>query len=170
MSSTWTGQVGREVLCCIVSIVSKHWFYFVRILLDIAGADGGATPRFAAYGATKRSLDQFNKSIRSELALMGVRNVGIHSISPGMVTTDLLMAGADNNVSKFFINCLAETPDTVADFLVPKIREVPASSCQLPLPMNFMGKYIRFLTPIKAYTQILLRLLTGQRKGRFVEE
>ena len=32
--------------------------------MDGAGADGGATPRFAAYGATKRSLAQLSKSLQ----------------------------------------------------------------------------------------------------------
>eukprot|EP00890_Picochlorum_soloecismus_P005344 jgi/Picsp_1/5810/NSC_03169-R1_chlorophyll b reductase chloroplastic-like len=138
--------------------------------MDGAGADGGATPRFAAYGATKRSLDQFNKSLRAELGLLGIKNVGVHAISPGMVTTELLMAGADNKVSKFFINCLAEKPETVAEFLVPRMRKVPSQSAQLPIPNSFLGNYIRFLTPIKAYCQIALRLATGRRKNRFVQE
>ena len=34
--------------------------------------------------------------------------------------------GADTKVSKFFINCLAEEPDDVASFLVPRIRKVSA--------------------------------------------
>ena len=138
--------------------------------MDGAGADGGATPRFAAYGATKRSLDQFNKSLRAELSLLGIKNVGVHATSPGMVTTELLMAGADNRVSKFFINCLAETPETVAEFLVPRMRSVPGQSAQLPIPNSFYGNYIRFLTPFKAYSQIALRIITGRRKNRFVQE
>ena len=95
--------------------------------MDGAGADGGATPRFAAYGATKRSLEQLSKSLRAELRFAGIKNVGIHNLSPGMVTTELLMAGADNKVSKFFINCLAEEPETVAKSLVPQIRKVPTA-------------------------------------------
>lgn len=86
--------------------------------MDGAGADGNATPRFAAYGATKRSLEQLNKSIRAELGIAKISNVGIHAISPGMVTTELLMAGADNRFSRLMINCLAEEPETMADFLV----------------------------------------------------
>ncbi|GAX76814.1 hypothetical protein CEUSTIGMA_g4260.t1 [Chlamydomonas eustigma] len=35
--------------------------------MDGAGADGGATPRFAAYGATKRCLSQLAKSLQAEL-------------------------------------------------------------------------------------------------------
>lgn len=95
--------------------------------MDGAGADGNPTPRFAAYGATKRSVGQLNKSLEAELKLVANNRVGIHNLSPGMVTTELLMSGADTPQSKFFINCLAETPDVVAKYLVPRIRDVPQS-------------------------------------------
>lgn len=39
--------------------------------MDGAGADGGATPRFAAYGATKRCLSQLGTSLQAELADVG---------------------------------------------------------------------------------------------------
>ncbi len=71
-------------------------------------ADGNATPRFAAYGATKRSLAQLAKSLVAELKMEKISNVGVHNLSPGMVTTELLMSGADTPVAKFFINCLGE--------------------------------------------------------------
>ena len=32
--------------------------------------------------------------VQAELKMLGINNVGIHNLSPGMVTTDLLMAGA----------------------------------------------------------------------------
>ncbi|KAG7672283.1 hypothetical protein Ndes2526B_g06724 [Nannochloris sp. 'desiccata'] len=138
--------------------------------MDGAGADGGATPRFAAYGATKRSLEQFSKSLRAELKFAGINNVGIHNLSPGMVTTELLMAGADNKVSKFFINCLAEQPETVARSLVPRIRKVPGAQCTRILAALGSGEYIRFLTKSKAYGNILRRLTVGDRKNRFIDE
>ena len=138
--------------------------------MDGAGADGGATPRFAAYGATKRSLEQLSKSLRAELRFAGLTSVGIHNLSPGMVTTELLMAGADNRASKFFINCLAETPETVAEALVPRIRAVPGAQRTSFLAAIGSGEYIRFLTKSKAYGNILRRLFVGDRKGRFVNE
>lgn len=73
-----------------------------------AGADGSPTPRFAAYGATKRGLQQLGKSLAAELKMLGIKNVGVHNLSPGMVTTELLMSGADTPTAKFFINCLGE--------------------------------------------------------------
>ena len=139
--------------------------------MDGAGADGTATPRFAAYGATKRSLDQLNKSIRADLGIAKITNVGIHAISPGMVTTELLMAGGDSRFSRLMINCLAETPEDMAAFLVPRMREVPGRFKERSwLPGVLLGEYIKFLTPGKAYSQILKRLITGERKDRFVVE
>ena len=63
--------------------------------MDGAGADGAATPRFLAYGATKRSLAQLTLSFQAELKAANLSHVGIHNLSPGMVTTELLMSGAD---------------------------------------------------------------------------
>ncbi|GJP50522.1 hypothetical protein CLOM_g9682 [Closterium sp. NIES-68] len=131
--------------------------------MDGAGADGNATPRFAAYGATKRSLAQFTKSLQAELKMLKVPNVVVHNLSPGMVTTDLLMAGANTPQAKFFINALAEPAEEVAQFLVPRVREVPASGANT-------STYIRFLTKPKAFSQIFQRALFGQRKNRYVQE
>lgn len=50
--------------------------------------------------------------------------------------------------ARFFINALAEPPDVVADFLVPRIRATVANA-------DGKSKYIRFLTSPKAYSQIL---------------
>ncbi|KAK9825848.1 hypothetical protein WJX81_003619 [Elliptochloris bilobata] len=137
--------------------------------MDGAGADGGATPRFAAYGASKRGLAQLAKSLQAELKMGGVNNVGIHNLSPGMVTTELLLSGSDTPAARFFINCLAETPETVAEYLVPRVRAVPRDSRTLGGGIS-QGSYIRYLTKGKAYSQIAMRLLTGARKGRYVAE
>lgn len=55
----------------------------------------------------------------------------------------------------------------VADSLVPRIRKVAHES-------NGGGgsasKYIKYLTKQKAYTQIIGRLVGGNRKNRFVQE
>jgi chlorophyll(ide) b reductase len=78
-------------------------------------------------------------------------------------------AGADTPTAKFFINCLAEPPEEVAAFLVPRIQRVPLDARTLG-GMVAQGTYIKYLTKGKAYGQILARLLTGARKNRFVEE
>lgn len=60
------------------------------VLIDGAGADGAATPQFAAYGATKAGLVQLAASLRKEQAeaargagTAGAAPVGIHIASPG---------------------------------------------------------------------------------------
>uniref|UniRef100_A0A6N2LNY7 Chlorophyll(Ide) b reductase n=1 Tax=Salix viminalis TaxID=40686 RepID=A0A6N2LNY7_SALVM len=115
--------------------------------IDGAGSDGRPTPRFAAYGATKRSVVHLTKSLQAELRMQDVQNVVVHNLSPGMVTTDLLMSGATTNQAKFFINVLAEPAEVVAEYLVPNIRSIPANGSTKPT-------YIRFLTGVKAYSQI----------------
>ncbi|KAK6143235.1 hypothetical protein DH2020_023583 [Rehmannia glutinosa] len=144
--------------------------------IDGAGSDGRPTPRsdfivcvfgfipfslffniyiFAAYGATKRSV--------AELRMQDVKNVIVHNLSPGMVTTDLLMSGANTKQAKFFINVLAEPADVVAQYLVPNIRSIPTNGSAKPT-------YIRFLTGLKAYSQIFSRLAFGARRNRYVLE
>nr|XP_048327005.1 chlorophyll(ide) b reductase NOL, chloroplastic isoform X6 [Ziziphus jujuba var. spinosa] len=114
--------------------------------IDGAGSDGRPTPRFAAYGATKRSVVHLTKSLQ-----------------PGMVTTDLLMSGATTKQAKFFINVLAEPAEVVAEYLVPNIRSILANGSMKPT-------YIRFLTGLKAYTQIFSRIAFGARRNRYVPE
>lgn len=100
--------------------------------------------------------------VQAELKQMEATSIGMHDISPGMVTTELLMSGADTPQSKFFINCLAEPADTVADYLVPRVRAVARKRSS--------SSSISFLTPMRAYGNIFARLLLGKNKGRYVSE
>ncbi|XP_042510020.1 chlorophyll(ide) b reductase NOL, chloroplastic isoform X2 [Macadamia integrifolia] len=131
--------------------------------IDGAGSDGRPTPRFAAYGATKRSVVHLTKSLQAELQMQDVKNVVVHNLSPGMVTTDLLMAGATSKQAKFFINVLAEPAEVVAEYLVPSIRSIPSNGSMKPT-------YIRFLTGLKACSQIFSRFAFGARRNRYVLE
>ncbi|XP_026412791.1 chlorophyll(ide) b reductase NOL, chloroplastic-like isoform X1 [Papaver somniferum] len=142
--------------------------------IDGAGSDGRPTPRFAAYGATKRSVVHLTKSLQvllnwlpdvpqAELQMQDVKNVVVHNLSPGMVTTDLLMSGATTKQAKFFINILAEPAEVVAEYLVPNIRSIPTNGSTKPT-------YIRFLTGLKAYSQIFSRFAFGARRNRYVLE
>ncbi|KAL2326746.1 hypothetical protein Fmac_020173 [Flemingia macrophylla] len=131
--------------------------------IDGAGSDGRPTPRFAAYGATKRSVVHLTKSLQAELQMQDVKNVVVHNLSPGMVTTDLLMSGVNTKQAKFFINVLAEPAEVVAEYLVPNIRSIPANGSMKPT-------YIKFLTGLKAYSQIFSRLAFGARRNRYILE
>lgn len=138
--------------------------------MDGAGSEGGATPFFAAYGASKCALTQLHKSVKAEIKELGLEGkVGIHRISPGMVTTDLLMKGTARPKAKFFVNALAEKPEDSARFLVPRIREI-ARQPGSPMRSGPNAPSAAFLTPVKAFSQLAARVLTGARKDRFLVE
>jgi chlorophyll(ide) b reductase len=120
--------------------------------MDGRGADGKATPGQAAYGATKRALPQLTATLVREAEGSGV---GVHTLSPGMVLTDLLLTNITPEAARIF-NILAERPETVARWLVERVRKVEGS-----------GQYIRYLTTPK----IIWRFATAwQRKNRFFDE
>jgi len=156
------------MLCCkeAIRVMRKQSNGGHIFNMDGAGADGNATPRFAAYGATKRGLQQFSKSLQAELKMQKIENVVVHNLSPGMVTTELLMSGANTPQAKFFINCLAEPPAHVAEFLVPRVRQVLDSNGNGPTKPTC----IQYLTQGKALAQIAGRALFGLRKNRWVAE
>mmetsp|Transcript_8750 Transcript_8750/g.26295 ORF Transcript_8750/g.26295 Transcript_8750/m.26295 type:complete len:318 (+) Transcript_8750:84-1037(+) len=120
--------------------------------MEGAGSFGDATKGYAAYGATKRALPQFNKTLVAELK---DSPVGAHLLSPGMVLTDLLLADSTTTFKRFF-NLIAEEPETVAENLAPRILNVSGS-----------GKAIRFLTVPSA----LFKIVTGAlfRRNKFFD-
>lgn len=116
------------------------------------GSKGRPSPRSAAYGASKAATYQFTQTLGQESKNNGI---GIHTLSPGMVLTDLLLRNADLRAKKIF-NILAERPETVAKFLVPRIRNIKGT-----------GKEISYLTKKRA----IWRFLTAwKRKNRFFDE
>ncbi|GJP81640.1 hypothetical protein CLOP_g11795 [Closterium sp. NIES-67] len=118
--------------------------------LEGAGSWGGATPQYAAYGATKCALRQLGAS------LGGVRGgrVGIHAASPGLVLTDLLLSGA-TVANKQAFNIVGEHPETVARVLVPQMRTVKGT-----------GSTVSYLTPPRIVLAILSAWL---RRGRWFD-
>ena len=127
--------------------------------VDGQGSTGGATPNNLAYGASKAAIPQLTKTLARE----SPANVGVHCISPGMVTTELLMT-PDNrqkpSTLKIF-NILAEEPETVAAWMVPRLRGIATAPL---VPQK--SEYIRYLTaPGVAY-----RFATAaSRKNRLFE-
>lgn len=120
--------------------------------MDGAGSGGSSTPLTAVYGATKCGLRQLHSSLLKECKRS---RVGVHTASPGMVLTDLLLSGASLQNKKMF-NIICELPETVARTLVPRMREIKGT-----------GKAINFLTP----PRILLALITAWvRRGRWFDE
>jgi chlorophyll(ide) b reductase len=127
-------------------------------IMDGAGSNGMATSGYATYGFTKAGISQLVKTLGVELKDKKGTKVGIHALSPGLVMTDLLLASnSDGDLKTFKIfNILAERPDTVAQFLVPRYRAIEKGST---------GKYIKFLTGGGAFWRFLT---FASRKNRLV--
>lgn len=120
--------------------------------MDGAGSGGTSTPLTAAYGATKCGLRQLSASLLQECK--GTR-VGIHTASPGMVLTELLLSGASLQNKQVF-NIICEQPETVAQALVPGLRTVKGT-----------GKAVNYLTP----PRIILAILNAWfRRGRWFDK
>ncbi|XP_028068704.1 probable chlorophyll(ide) b reductase NYC1, chloroplastic isoform X3 [Camellia sinensis] len=75
--------------------------------MDGAGSGGSSTPLTAVYGSTKCGLRQLQSSLFKECKRS---KVGVHTASPGMVLTDLLLRFGQVNKQKFNIIC--ELPKT----------------------------------------------------------
>lgn len=120
--------------------------------MDGAGSGGSSTPLTAVYGSTKCGLRQLQASLLKECKRT---NVGVHTASPGMVLTDLLLSGSTLKNKQMF-NIICELPETVARTLVPRMRVVKGS-----------GRAINYLTP----PRILLALVSAWvRRGRWFDD
>ncbi|KAK3210720.1 hypothetical protein Dsin_015426 [Dipteronia sinensis] len=120
--------------------------------MDGAGSGGSSTPLTAVYGSTKCGLRQLQGSLLKECKRS---KVGMHTASPGMVLTELLLSGSTIQNKQMF-NIICELPETVARTLVPRIRVVKGT-----------GKAINYLTP----PRILLALVTAWvRRGRWFDD
>ncbi|CAO2841943.1 unnamed protein product [Amaranthus hypochondriacus] len=120
--------------------------------MDGAGSGGSSTPLTAVYGSTKCGLRQLQSSLLKECRRT---SIGVHTASPGMVLTELLLSGSSLKNKQMF-NIICELPETVARSLVPRMRVVKGS-----------GKAINYLTP----PRILLALVTAWlRRGRWFDD
>jgi len=131
-----------------------------------SGVKGGGTPGYAAYGATKRGLPQLKDSLVAELT-KGVPGyeqtktageVCVHTLSPGMVFTDLLLDDSTPELRKFPFGVLAAQPPEVAADLVPKI-----------LGVKGQGKKVEFLTTDKVLTKFFERFIQG-KKSEYIDD
>jgi len=130
------------------------------------GVKGGGTPGYACYGATKRGLPQLTASLVKELdeGVQGYEKkttVGrpmVHSLSPGMVFTKLLLDDSTPELRKFPFGVLAAQPEEVAADLVPKI-----------LSINSNGGSVEFLTTDRILTKFYERFIL-QKKSDYIDD
>jgi len=116
-------------------------------IMDGAGSNGMITKNFATYGWTKAGFPQLLKTLSSEMS--SFKDIGVHLLSPGLVLTDLLLNGfAKDKRTLILFNILAEKPETVANYLVPRARSatIQNKKSQYIKFLTFMGVAWRFMT------------------------
>jgi len=131
-----------------------------------SGVKGGGTPGYACYGATKRGLPQLTDSLVKELD-EGVQGydkkktagtIQVHSLSPGMVFTKLLLDDSTPELRKFPFGILAAQPEEVAMDLVPKILSTTQN-----------GGSVEFLTTDRILTKFFERFIL-QKKSDYIDD
>ena len=131
-----------------------------------SGVKGGGTPGYACYGATKRGLPQLTATLVKELD-EGVQGfdkkqtkgtIQVHSLSPGMVFTKLLLDDSTPELRKFPFGVLAAQPEEVAADLVPKI-----------LAQKENGGSVEFLTTERILTRFFERFIL-QKKSEYIDD
>ena len=75
------------------------------------------------HKASKLGVASVSSFLEKELIEQGLTGIGIHELSPGLVKTDLLFRDTSSE-TKEFLDLIAESPEKVAEKLVPKIRAV----------------------------------------------
>ncbi len=109
------------------------------------------------YGTSKRALTYFTKAMAKELKDSPVK---IGRLSPGMMLTDFITKSPtgevssvteDNQFKKIF-NTLGDKPETVANFLVPKI-----------LSNTKQDAYLVWLTNIKSAKRFMMSPFTKRK-------
>eukprot|EP00929_Paragymnodinium_shiwhaense_P003139 TRINITY_DN103561_c0_g1_i1.p1 TRINITY_DN103561_c0_g1~~TRINITY_DN103561_c0_g1_i1.p1 ORF type:complete len:393 (+),score=115.38 TRINITY_DN103561_c0_g1_i1:218-1396(+) len=162
-------NLGGIVMCTHVAMkmmeqqagVTGHVFNTVG-----SGVKGGGTPGYVAYGATKRGLPQMTDSLVRELD-DGVEGydlpetpgkVMVHTLSPGMVFTDLLLNDSTPKLRKFPFGVLAALPEEVAEDVVPKILGVSKN-----------GSSVEYLDTPKILSKFFDRFIMG-KKSEYIDD
>merc|ERR550537_371538 len=131
-----------------------------------SGVKGGGTPGYVAYGATKRGFPQMTESLVKELE-EGVQGyddvetpgkVNVHTLSPGMVFTDLLLNDSTPELRKFPFGVLAAQPEEVAEDIVPKILNISGN-----------GKAVEFLSTDRILVKFFERFILG-KKSEYIDD
>ncbi len=134
---------------------TKPSFHIFNMGFSAAGVR--SSPTVVPHRASKRAVALATGFLAAELKKAGVRAIGVHELSPGLVLTDLLTRDAGIRERMLF-NAVAETPETVAATLVPKIRAVSGS-----------GGLLRYQPVILMVAKVIASRF-GYRKGRFFDD
>lgn len=114
------------------------------------GSNGMIQPKTVLYGMSKCALSYFTRGLAKELSGTGVL---AGRLSPGMMLTDFITKAPDGEASpvlkdesfKKVFNILADKPNTVAAFLVPRILKNTKNDAHIMWLTNRKAAW-RFMT------------------------
>ncbi|WP_151736768.1 SDR family NAD(P)-dependent oxidoreductase ['Paenibacillus yunnanensis' Narsing Rao et al. 2020] len=114
------------------------------------GSNNMIQPKTILYGTTKHALTYFTKGLTKELEGTGIL---AGRLSPGMMLTDFITRTPDGDPSEVIsderfrriFNILADKPETVAKFLVPRILSNTRNGAQIAWLTNRKAAW-RFMT------------------------
>lgn len=140
----------RAVLKMMIAQGSGHIFN-----MEGAGSHGRPKAKLLPYVTSKSAIPMIKKTLLLETKNLS-KMIGIHDLRPGIVLTEALSKVTPDVKSKQTLNILAITPETSADYLVPRIRKVKGT-----------GKNIYYLSALK----VMIRYITARRsKNKFFDE
>ena len=114
------------------------------------GSNNMIQPKTILYGTTKHALTYFMKGLAAELERAGVM---AGRLSPGMLLPDFITKMPDGDVSevlsdakfKKIFNILADKPETVAKYFIPRILRNTRNDVQISWLTNRKAEW-RFMT------------------------
>jgi chlorophyll(ide) b reductase len=158
-----TNLCGTMMLCAeVVRAMLRQPFEGAQPVYHIfnmgfSAAGVRSSPTAAPHRASKRAVALTTGFLDAELKRAGVRAIGVHELSPGLVLTDLLIKDAGVR-ERLLFNAIAETPETVAAALAPRIRAISGA-----------GRLLRY-QPISLMVAKILAAKFGYRRGRFFDD
>ena len=108
------------------------------------------------HKASKLGVAAVTRFLKQELQEHDLKGIGVHELSPGLVKTDLLLRDTSEE-TKEFLDLIADSPEKVAEKLVPKIRSAHGA-----------GEQIRYRSIAGTALHILMRF--GLKKVRPLQE
>ena len=146
------------------NIIGYHIFN-----MEGAGSDGNETRKYAAYGFTKAGLSQLTKTLNKEMSLnekMKDKMIKVHTVSPGMVFTDLISEGGTRLASKD--ECSSTRWQNRPTWPLPGV--VRKIKTELGNSRGKKSLAIKLLTPDVAVVKLFNRFVKQIGKDRYYPE
>jgi len=102
------------------------------------------------HKSTKRGVAEMTQFLAAELKKNRLDHaIGVHECSPGLVLTDLLLKPDTPVALRRFFNTIAEEPDVVARFVVPRMLNMREANSEVRY-LQFLDAFVRVVGGVPA--------------------